>query len=192
MSCRVGASSAWAGGQEGRTRVASSFLTEPQSSYVGPIGKALCPACEFRGSGRQKGRGREVNEEHLPGRTLQAGAAAQEGSETEVLSRQSKPGVGFKTCSKSNDSEVGRISRSHADGHGAQPRPLSSLPCAVVSPPLPLLALSWLIPLVARGCLPVEASHFLCHFTTHSPGPFPSPRPPLLDVPSLMEVLSPC
>lgn len=47
-----------------------------------------------------------MNEEHLPGRTLQAGAAAQEGSETGVLSRQSKPGVGFKTCSKSNDGLV--------------------------------------------------------------------------------------
>lgn len=33
-----------------------------------------------------------MDEEHLPGKTLQAGAAAQEGSETDALSRQSKPG----------------------------------------------------------------------------------------------------
>lgn len=39
LSCGSG-SQLCPGGQEGRTRVASSFLTEPPSSYAGPIGKA--------------------------------------------------------------------------------------------------------------------------------------------------------
>lgn len=70
-----------------------------------------------------------MNEEYLPGRTLQAGGAAQEGSEADILNGQSKPGGGFQNLLKIKPQRSGENQLVECRWHGAHSSPLR--PCPV-------------------------------------------------------------